>query len=405
MQKASNNSNKTPPLNCPSPSEKNPKSPSRRARHFSVFNTNLSDSKNWEEETRKYLEEKSFKQPKINQRVTEGISSLMILIVIFSFLVSVFFDEDNFNKETFSYILMCKYINYFVEKKQIKDYKFVVEYVNNYLLTNILQQYPVIQVEWKNHIIYQNKSMDLNFKNYYEGDISYIYAEKDPSTVIIISKRKLSKITSLINLCRLIYIVVIVSVLCYLINNDIFYLIFHPLEKIGKVVDIVSKDPVGSKTLAELKNNFNRNIHNNYNDSIENALNNEIRIIQSAIIRISTLIAINFGEAGGEILKENISSSEGINPMLPGKKINAIFGFCFIHDFSEINEAFQEKTMIFVNQISDIVHSCVDKFNGITNKNLGDCYLLAWKFKEESNNNSDNNINNNNNNINNNINN
>ena len=88
--------------------------------------------------------------------------------------------------------------------------------------------------------------------------------------------------------------------------------------------------------------------------------------------------------------------------MLPGKKINAIFGFCFIHNFSEINEAFQEKTMIFVNQISDIVHSCVDKFNGITNKNLGDCYLLAWKFKEKNetkkedntpNNNNNNNLN------------
>ncbi len=95
-------------------------------------------------------------------------------------------------------------------------------------------------------------------------------------------------------------------------------------------------------------------------------------------------MAINFGEAGGEILKENISSSEGLNPMLQGKKIQAIFGFCFIHNFSEINEAFQERTMIFVNQISDIVHSCVDKFNGITNKNLGDCYLLAWKFKEKT---------------------
>ena len=45
-------------------------------------------------------------------------------------------------------------------------------------------------------------------------------------------------------------------------------------------------------------------------------------------------------------------------------------------------------------KISDIVHSCVDKFNGITNKNLGDCYLLAWKFKKKSKNSiSNNNIN------------
>ncbi len=49
-----------------------------------------------------------------------------------------------------------------------------------------------------------------------------------------------------------------------------------------------------------------------------------------------------------------------------------------------VNEVFQVRTMIFVNQISDIVHSCIDIFNGITNKNLGDCYLLSWKFKEKT---------------------
>ncbi len=75
--------------------------------------------------------------------------------------------------------------------------------------------------------------------------------------------------------------------------------------------------------------------------------------------------------------------------MLKGNKIKAIFGFCYIHNFSEINEAFQEKTMIFVNQISDIVHSCVDKFKGIINKNLGDSFLLAWKFRENKENNKE----------------
>ncbi len=49
-----------------------------------------------------------------------------------------------------------------------------------------------------------------------------------------------------------------------------------------------------------------------------------------------------------------------------------------------MNEAFQVRTMIFVNQISDIVHSCIDIFNGITNKNLGYYYLLSWKFKEKT---------------------
>jgi class 3 adenylate cyclase len=275
------------------------------------------------------------------------------------------------------------------------------KYIEKYFFTNILNQYPVIQIEFFNQIIYQNKSMDLDLKNYMKRDICYIFDKKHPSVVIIISRRNISKMISVIYLCRLFYIVTAISLLCYLINSNIYYLIFRPLENIGKVIDIISKDPVGSESITKLK----KSIQNSKNQKKEDkgTVGYEIKIIQSAIIRISTLMAIGFGEAGGEILKRNISSSEGLNPMLSGKKINAIFGFCFIHNFSEINEAFQEKTMIFVNQISDIVHSCVDKFKGITNKNLGDCYLLAWKFKEKNKQNTNNtNVNNvNNTNINN----
>ncbi len=376
------------------------KSPVKRLNKNSVFTLPPleNENKKWEEDIKKYLEQHVFKQQKISQKVTEGISRLMIIIVILVFIVSIYSDEDNFNKESFSYILMCKMINNYSNKYKIQNFSKIKEFVDNYLLTNILTNYPIIQVEWKEHIIYQNKSMKLNFiEDYYRRDISYVYSKQDPSTIIIISKRQISKMTSLIYLLRLIYIITSVSVLCLLINNDIYNLIFHPLEKIGKVVDIVSKDPVGSKTVTELKNNME---HSSNKKEDQNSVSYEIKIIQSAIIRISALMAINFGEAGGEILKENISSSEGLNPMLQGKKIQAIFGFCFIHNFSEINEVFQEKTMIFVNQISDIVHSCVDKFNGITNKNLGDCYLLAWKFKEKTKNNNTT-INNMNNNLNN----
>ena len=370
------------------------KSSQKRSKKNSLINSSSVDNENkkWEEDIKIYLEKNVFKQQKISQKVTEGISRLMIIIVMLVFLASIYLDEDNMNKESFSYVLMCKMINNYSNKYKINNHSYIQQFVNEYLLSNILSQHPVIQVEWRDHIIYQNKLMKLNFKkDYYRSDISYIYSKQDPTTIIIISKRQISKMTSLIFLLRLIYIVISVSIICLLINNDIYNLIFHPLEKIGKVIDLVSKDPVGSKTIKELKNSME---HSSNKNEDQNSVSYEIKIIQSAIIRISALMAINFGEAGGEILKENISGSEGLNPMLQGKKINAIFGFCFIHNFSGINEVFQEKTMIFVNQISDIVLSCVDKFNGITNKNLGDCYLLAWKFKKKSKNSiSNNNIN------------
>jgi len=36
--------------------------------------------------------------------------------------------------------------------------------------------------------------------------------------------------------------------------------------------------------------------------------------------------------------------------------------------------------MVFVNEVAEIVHSTVDSFSGSANKNIGDAFLLVWKF-------------------------
>ena len=38
-----------------------------------------------------------------------------------------------------------------------------------------------------------------------------------------------------------------------------------------------------------------------------------------------------------------------MNPMMPGQKINAIFGFCFVHNFTVCTEVLQEDVITFVN--------------------------------------------------------
>ena len=162
--------------------------------------------------------------------------------------------------------------------------------------------------------------------------------------------------------------------------KDLNLFILKPLNDINKVIDKVSKDPVNNKIISELRLNFENRI-NNFND--KKHLNYEMKVIESTLIRTSGLIAVGYGEAGSEIIKKFIKGNEGFDPMASGNKIEAIFGFCFIHDFAAISEVFEEKTMPFVNHICEIVHSCVDKFNGYTNKNIGDCFLLAWKVKSK----------------------
>lgn len=100
-------------------------------------------------------------------------------------------------------------------------------------------------------------------------------------------------------------------------------------------------------------------------------------------MKIGALLAIGFGEAGSKIITKNMKVNGRIDPMIPGKKVMAIFAFCSIRGFSEATEVLQERVMLFVNEIAELVHICCDSFHGAINKNLGDCFLLVWKFTED----------------------
>lgn len=39
--------------------------------------------------------------------------------------------------------------------------------------------------------------------------------------------------------------------------------------------------------------------------------------------------------------------------------------------------------MLFVNEIAEIVHGIVDRYSGAANKNIGDAFLLVWKYPDE----------------------
>lgn len=61
-------------------------------------------------------------------------------------------------------------------------------------------------------------------------------------------------------------------------------------------------------------------------------------VLQKLIVKIGALLALGFGEAGSEIIATNMSGGNSINPMLPGKKVMAVFGFCDIRNFTDATE-------------------------------------------------------------------
>jgi hypothetical protein len=68
----------------------------------------------------------------------------------------------------------------------------------------------------------------------------------------------------------------------------------------------------------------------------------ETVILEQTIIKIGALLALGFGEAGSKIIAENMGQSGDVNPMLPGQKLIAIFGFCDIRNFTDTTEILQE---------------------------------------------------------------
>jgi hypothetical protein len=86
----------------------------------------------------------------------------------------------------------------------------------------------------------------------------------------------------------------------------------------------------------------------------------ETVVLEQTIVKIGALLALGFGEAGSKIIAQNMASGGEVNPMLPGQKIIAIFGFCDIRNFTDATEVLQEGVMLFVNEIGEIVHGVVD---------------------------------------------
>ncbi|KAL7553381.1 hypothetical protein ACHAWF_017532 [Thalassiosira exigua] len=158
-----------------------------------------------------------------------------------------------------------------------------------------------------------------------------------------------------------------------LFSKDAYHLVIHPIEKMKFTVQQLSENPL--LHLERIKNRGG-------NES------NETDMLEQAIAKMAALLQVGFGSAGAEVISKNLSDMGELNPMIPGVRVNAIFGFCDIRDFTFATEGLQQDVMIFVNKIADITHKHVVASGGHPNKNIGDAFLLVWKLKSGKNTNS-----------------
>ena len=176
------------------------------------------------------------------------------------------------------------------------------------------------------------------------------------------------KLEAILNMARTVFICIILGFGAMMFSKDANTLVLNPIERMVQRVREISENPLqkmevkkGSKEEEQF----------------------ETKILENSIAKICSLLSVGFGEAGAEIIGENMKKGGDLDPMIPGKKMLAIFGFCDIRQFTDTTEVLEEEIMEFVNSIAAFVHLEVALHKGSANKNIGDAFLVVWKFDSD----------------------
>jgi len=313
-------------------------------------------------QTAEELDEVSItKESRVGKKLSELTIKRVILITLFLILfVPVFSAEYQFQPEL-HVVDGVKILANMTQQNVSLD--IINQTLNNFISESLTAWEPLIEITvpiLQITYIWTNLN-DLRKTDYDTYEYNGVFAAVD--------LRNYNTLDSILNIFRTVFMCVLFILGAMIFSKDANDLALRPIERMIEKVNKIANNPL--KALEEGIRGTNQNM--------------ETVLIENAIIKIGTLLALGFGDAGSEIIAKNISkgNSGSVNPMIPGKKHYAIFGFCDIRNFTDVTEVLQEEVMLFVNTIASIVHRTIDKYMGNANKNIGDAFLLVWKIPDE----------------------
>ncbi|CAG9331978.1 unnamed protein product [Blepharisma stoltei] len=255
---------------------------------------------------------------------------------------------------------------------------------NNYIKKHKDSVYPLIYLEVKHR---KKWATSIDPKKLRNSEKAYAYVYNTThfyyySCFAVFDLRGKSQLEAKLNVLQTIYLCLIIMAAIAFLSNDFQKILLTPLENMIEKISRIAENPLSAAQKEERDAVINEITGIKKKKKIESM---ETAFLEETITKIGLLLALGFGEAGSEIIALNIKKGGGeVDPMIPGKYTICIFGFCDIRNFTDTTEVLQENVLNFVNEIAYIVHSLVDKYSGTANKNIGDAFLLCWKFPEEA---------------------
>lgn len=185
-------------------------------------------------------------------------------------------------------------------------------------------------------------------------------------SMALFSIRDSERLLAVLGILKTIFIMIVLIFASIVFHHDAQVFVIGPIERMMTLVKRLAENPLDAKPA---KKDINLQDKSGY----------ETVLLEQTLERIGQLLQVGFGAAGAEIIGKNMNTG-ALNPMIAGKKITAIYGFCDIRQFTDTTECLQEEVMVYVNKLGNIVHSATHAFYGMANKNVGDAFLLSWKI-------------------------
>ncbi|TYZ60356.1 hypothetical protein PybrP1_011207 [[Pythium] brassicae (nom. inval.)] len=239
---------------------------------------------------------------------------------------------------------------------------------NGWTAADVLPDYPAVVDKFR--------GTEVNIvKSYGCYNASFIVMDSADSTSECISVAifDISAVTSsgaAYNILKTVFIIVVLVTASTSFVRTTRTLVLDPIERMMNIVQKLAENPLASVQSSGDQAEIRKNAKE---QGFETAL------LEITLSKIGTLMQVGFGAAGADIIGKNMGSGE-LDPMLPGKKITAIYGFCDIRQFTDTTECLQEEVMVYVNKLGHIMHSGTHQYYGMANKNVGDAFLLSWKI-------------------------
>jgi len=179
------------------------------------------------------------------------------------------------------------------------------------------------------------------------------------------------------SILQTVFIILVFTIATMIFTHDAHRLVIAPIERMVRIVQQLAENPL---TTFDNDDEEDACLLEASNSNAVSGETYETKLLENSIKKVGNLLKVGFGEAGAKIIAESMNSCGELDPMVSGKKVDVLLGFCSIDQFDKLSEILQENIVLLVNEIASIVHECVSAHEGSILRNNGEKIAVAWKL-------------------------